>query len=91
MISFVRKLLICHQMKCERTEPLTAFARELSREGQQIKIPKDFELLGIKGEILTFSADVLEYIQILERLLLFDENNHINFDWYYPKYAWRHT
>ena len=21
----------------------------------------------------------------------FDENNHINYDWYYPKYAWRHT
>jgi hypothetical protein len=23
--------------------------------------------------------------------LTFHENVHINYDWYYPKYCWRHT
>jgi hypothetical protein len=23
--------------------------------------------------------------------MTFEENNHLNFDWYAPTYAWRHT
>lgn len=77
----------------EKLEPLTAFAKELSREGQQIKIPKDFELLGIKGG--NFNLQRWMYWNIFKFYwndsFSFDENNHINYDWYYPKYAWRHT
>lgn len=74
-------------------EPLTALAQELSNARTRIRVPIAVEIL-----------DLVEGEQDLQRWLYwnvmkfywndslnFDENNHVNFDWYYPKYAWRHS
>lgn len=74
-------------------EPLTALARELSKAGIKISIPEDIPLLDIhKGE---YDLQRFLYWHVMKfywnDALNFDENNHVNFDWYRPLYAHRHT
>ncbi len=72
--------------------PLTALARQLSQQSVTITVPDDIDILGIsKG-----SQDLQRWLYwnvmkfYWNEALSFDDNNHVNFDWYYPKYAWRH-
>ncbi|MCE5280385.1 MAG: methyltransferase domain-containing protein [Planctomycetaceae bacterium] len=74
-------------------EPLTALARDLSRQKLQIAVPQDIPLLELQAG--TFDLQRWLYWNVMKlywnELLDFDGNNHVNYDWYYPKYAWRHT
>jgi SAM-dependent methyltransferase len=74
-------------------EPLTALARDLSRQHLTIEVPENIELLGMaKGR-----QDLQRWLYwnvmkfYWNEAFSFDENNHVNFDWYYPFYAWRST
>lgn len=74
-------------------EPLTLLAKELSRQNINISIPEDISLLEIpKGE---YDLQRFLYWHVMKfywnEALNFDENNHVNFDWYRPLYAHRHT
>jgi len=73
-------------------EPLTALAKELSHQQIKMNVPCDVGLLGFESG--TYDLQRWLYWNVMKfywnDALNFDENNHVNFDWYYPKYAWRH-
>lgn len=74
-------------------EPLTALAQELSANKHDISIPQDIDVLGLKAG--AFDLQRWLYWNVMKfywnDAMSFDENNHVNFDWYYPTYAWRQT
>ena len=49
-----------------------------------VEVPEDVELLGIP-------QGVYDVQRLVDSQLTFEENNHVNFDWYHPRYAHRHT
>lgn len=74
-------------------EPITRLGKALADLKVKIKIDTDIPLLGIKaGE---YDLQRFIYYNFLKCFwndqFTFEENNHVNFDWYAPKYAWRHT
>lgn len=74
-------------------EPLTALARDLSRQKITINVEQDFDLLELPaGEHDLQRWMYWNFMKFYwNEAFSFDENNHINYDWYYPQYAWRHT
>ena len=77
----------------EMLESLTKFGIALGELKTEIEIPEDVALLGIpKGKI---DIQRLFYWAICKAYyrpeFSFDEMNHINFDWFTPKYAHRQT
>lgn len=74
-------------------EPLTAMARDLSRQGAKVEITEPVPLLELEAG----SFDLQRWLYwncfkfYWREEWSFDENNHVNYDWYYPRYAWRHT
>lgn len=92
---YLRKALrgMSPQKAWETLEPLTALARDLSKADAHVTVTEPVELLGMPtGE---WSMQRWLYWHIMKfywnDAFTFDENNHVNFDWYYPTYAWRHT
>jgi len=72
---------------------LTALGQALGQLDAEIDIPDDVELLGIpKGKI---SVQRLFYYYVCKAYYRpdysFEEMNHINFDWFTPKYCHRQT
>lgn len=76
-----------------RLRPLTALARALSNSGAEVEVPEDIPYLGIKAG--RYEVQRLLYWHFAKLYwndnLSFEENNHVNFDWYHPRYAHRHT
>ena len=77
----------------EQMKPLTKLAESLSKQDIKITIPEDMPLLGFeKGE---YNLQRFIYQNIFKLFwkdsMGFDESNMENYDWYYPKYSWRHT
>lgn len=74
-------------------ESLTDLGRTLSELNIEVRIPQDVELLGIKSGV--YDIQRLIYYTMFKcywnNRLSYDENVLVNFDWYYPCYAWRHT
>ena len=74
-------------------EPLTRLAKTFSDLNVNVTIDEDVELLGFKAG--TYNLQRFMYYNVMKFFwndgLTFDENVHLNFDWYYPKYCWRHT
>ena len=81
------------QQAFDALKPLTALAHELSSASLDISVPQNIDLLGIKSG--SYDLQRWIYWNVMKfywnDALSEDENNHINFDWYYPKYAHRHT
>ncbi|MDI6792540.1 MAG: methyltransferase domain-containing protein [bacterium] len=77
----------------EMMEPLTKLGKALSDLKTEIEVPEDVPVLGIKSG--RYDLQRLIYYTMFKCYwndrLSFDENVHINFDWYHPRYAWRHT
>lgn len=74
-------------------EPITKFAKSLHDQLIKIKVTDDVEILGIKkGEY-----DLQRFIyQFFFKCFWndswgFEYSNLTNYDWYHPKFAWRHT
>lgn len=73
--------------------PLTRLAEALSALKVEVNVPEDIPYLGIQAG----KQDVqrLIYWHFLKLFWrddwTFEQNNHINFDWYHPKYAHRQS
>ncbi len=77
----------------EALRPLTRLGQALAELEVEIDVPEDVPLLGIKAG----RQDVQRLVYWNFAKLFwnpswsFEENLHVNFDWYHPTYAHRHT
>jgi SAM-dependent methyltransferase len=76
-----------------RAEAITALGRSLSAITQPLEIVQDVPELGIvRG---TYNLQRFLYYHVMKcywnDALSFDDNTHVNFDWYHPMYAHRHS
>ena len=76
-----------------RLEPLTRLGKVLAEAGVTIEVPEDIDLLEIRAG--TYDLQRFFYWNVAKVFwnpdLPFDENQHINFDWYHPAFANRQT
>ncbi len=78
---------------CRQMESLTRLARALSDLKVKVEVPEDVPVLGIRAG----RYDVQRFIYwnmfkcFWNDSLPFEINVMNNYDWYHPKYAWRHT
>ncbi|MEZ0228237.1 MAG: class I SAM-dependent methyltransferase, partial [Planctomycetota bacterium] len=73
--------------------PLTLLGKALSDLHATVNVPEDIPYLGIKaGEQDVQRLVYWSFLKLFwnERLSL-DENVHVNFDWFHPRYAHRQT
>ena len=77
----------------EFSKDMTNLGKNLSKLNKKITIPRDIPILGIKKG--TFDVQRFIYWNFLKCFWAEDGNFErsvgVNFDWYYPKYAYRHT
>jgi arsenite methyltransferase len=77
----------------EAMRPLTRLARALAELRVEVDVPEDVDLLEIPAG--RYDVQRLVYWHIAKLFwnprLTFEENVHVNFDWYAPQYAHRHT
>ena len=73
--------------------PLTRLGQALAELETEVDVPEDVPLLGIKAG--RYDVQRLIYWSIAKLFwnskMTFEENNHLNFDWYAPRYAHRQT
>jgi arsenite methyltransferase len=92
---YVRGLLadLSPEQAWEALRPLTRLAQALAELGAEVEVPEDVPLLGIKAG--RYDVQRLLYWHVAKLFwnpeLTFEENVHLNFDWYAPRYAHRHT
>jgi len=74
-------------------EPLTRLGQAIEKLHAEVVVPEDIPYLGIRAG--RHSLHRLLYWHFLKIFwkedYSFEENNHINFDWYHPRYAHRQT
>ena len=77
----------------EALRPLTKLGQALAELETEVEVPEDVPLLGIKAG--RYDVQRLVYWHIAKLFwnskMTFEENNHLNFDWYAPRYAHRQT
>ena len=81
------------QKAWEAVEPLSKLGIALGELDAEIEIPQPIELLGIPAGRTTVQRLFYWHIAkaFYDNNLSFEEMNHINFDWYAPANATRHT
>lgn len=92
---FVRKITTNMTVnEClEFSKDMTYLGRALSEVKKKITIPRDIPILGVKAG--TYDVQRFVYWHFLK--CFWDESGNfersvgVNFDWYYPKFAYRHT
>lgn len=74
-------------------EPLTKLGQALAELHVEVEVPEDIPYLGIKAG--RHDVQRLVYWHFAKMYwnenFSFEQNNHTNFDWYHPRYAYRHT
>ena len=83
-----------NEEKCwEFCKKITKLGQSLARFKDDLVVPEDIEILGIKKG--RYNLQRFFYYTILKCFhnpaFSFDENNLVNFDWYHPVDAHRHT
>ncbi len=87
-------------MSCLDPEEAWAKLHSLTRLGQvlaelraEVEVPEDIPYLGIKAGRYDVQRLVYWHFAKLywNEKFSFEENHHVNFDWYHPRYAHRHT
>ena len=77
----------------EFSKDMTYLGKILSKLKKKIKIPRDIPLLNIKAGV--YDVQRFIYWHFLKCFWAedddFERSVGVNFDWYYPKYAFRHT
>lgn len=71
--------------------PLTRLGQALAELDVQVQVPEDIPYLGIKAGRYNVQRLIYWHFAKLYWDETFEENNHVNFDWYHPRYAHRHT
>jgi len=73
--------------------PLTKLGQALAELHAEVEVPEDIPYLGIKAG--RYDVQRLIYWNFAKLFWnegrTFEENNVVNFDWYHPRYAHRHT
>jgi len=73
--------------------PLTKLGKALAELNVEVEIPEDIPLLEIKAG--NFNVQRLIYWHFAKLFWnsewAFEQNHHVNFDWYHPRYAHRQT
>ncbi len=77
----------------EASQAFTDLGRTLAEMNVTVDVPRDLPLLGIeKGKV---PLQRLFYNRLFQCFwnptFTYDENNLVNFDWFHPPYAYRHT
>jgi SAM-dependent methyltransferase len=77
----------------EALRGLTKLGQALASLKTEVDVPEDIPYLGIKaGRIDVQRLLYWNFVKLYwNDALSFEENHHINFDWYHPRYAHRHT
>jgi len=77
----------------EALRPLTRLAQALAELKVDVDVPEDIPYLGIASGRHDVQRLLYWHVAKLfwNPLLSFEENNHVNFDWYHPRYAHRQT
>lgn len=74
--------------------------RHFTRLGQKLQsidttftVDEDIPVIGIEKGTYTIQEFIYRYFMkcFWNKTFTFDENNLVNFDWYHPRYAFRHT
>jgi SAM-dependent methyltransferase len=77
----------------EALRPLTRLAQALAELETTVEVPEDVPLLGVPAG--RHDVQRLVYWHFAKLFwnpeFSFEENLHVNFDWYHPRYAHRHT
>ena len=92
---YIRKITINMSVnECmEFSKDMTYLGKSLAGLKKKITIPKDIPILGVKAG----TYDVQRFIYWTFLKCFWDESDNfersvgVNFDWYYPKFAYRHT
>ena len=92
---YIRKITINMSVnECmEFSKDMTYLGKSLAELKKKITIPKDMPILGVKAG----TYDVQRFIYWTFLKCFWDESDNfersvgVNFDWYYPKFAYRHT
>ena len=92
---YIRKITINMSVnECmEFSKDMTYLGKSLAGLKKKITIPKDMSILGVKAG----TYDVQRFIYWTFLKCFWDESDNfersvgVNFDWYYPKFAYRHT
>lgn len=73
--------------------PLTRLGQALAELHAEVEVPEDVPFLEIKAGRYDVQRLIYWYFAKLfwNPEFDFEANNHINFDWYHPRYAHRHT
>lgn len=77
----------------EALRPLTKLGQALAELHAEVEVPEDIPFLGIKAGRYDVQRLIYWHFAKLywRETFNFEENNHVNFDWYHPHYSWRHT
>lgn len=92
---YVRELIadMTPEEAWEALRPLTRLGQALAELQVEVDVPEDVPLLGIEAG--RYDVQRLIYWHVAKVFwnsqMTFEENNHLNFDWYAPRYAHRHT
>jgi hypothetical protein len=77
----------------ELLRPLTALGEALANLHAEIDVPEPIDVLGIPAG--RYDVQRLVYWHFAKMFwrdeMTFEENLHVNFDWYHPRYAHRQT
>lgn len=73
--------------------PLTRLGQALAELRAEVEVPEDIPYLGIKAGRHDVQRLIYWHFAKLfwNDAFSLEENNHVNFDWYHPRYAHRHT
>ncbi len=77
----------------ERLRPLTRLGQALASMKAVVRVEDDVPDLGIHAGVYDIQRFLYWNFAKLfwNEAFSFDENHHVNFDWYHPSYAHRHT
>jgi arsenite methyltransferase len=77
----------------ELVRPLTKLGQALAELHVEVEVPEDIPYLGIKAGRYDVQRLIYWHFAKLfwSEARTFEENNVVNFDWYHPRYAHRHT
>ncbi len=92
---FVRRAIaqLAPEDAWRQLRPLTRLGQELAKLRTEVEVPEDIPYLGIKAGRYDIQRLIYWHFSKLfwNDALTFEENNHVNFDWYHPQYAHRQT
>jgi SAM-dependent methyltransferase len=92
---YVRTIVSClaPEEAWAKLRPLTKLGKALADLHAEVDVPEDVPYLGIKAGRYDIQRLIYWHFAKLfwNNAFSFEENNHVNFDWYHPRYAHRHT